>query len=84
MDLPLKVRLHDILRDKAKLKTAGGQKGRFEMIMPSGVAVVEMLSILALPKDQVGLIIVNGRQVDFDYELDADDEIELFSPMAGD
>lgn len=76
------VYLHDALKNKVKLDNFDG-KAVFSIIINPGSSVKDLLKILRLSQEWVGLIIVNGRQVGPDYVLSDQNRVDLFSPMAG-
>ena len=80
--LDLQVCLHDILKSKVPME-AEIEADRFTFNMPSGSFVLDLLQALGLPKEWVGLVIVNGRQCNHNDILKNGDIIDIFSPMAG-
>lgn len=75
------IKLHDILRNKAKLD--GNHFGFFQMEVKSGLSVRHLLKLLGLDDCWVGLVIINKKQVDFQSVIEDGDKIEIFSPMSG-
>lgn len=80
--MQIKVRLHDILKDKVA-GCAGSSEGAFDFLLTADATVSQLLKDLGLDSHYVGLVVVNGRQAGKDYRLQDDDRVELFSPMSG-
>lgn len=80
--MQIKVRLHDVLKDKVAGCTASA-KGDFDFRLTADAPVSQLLQDLGLDSRNVGLVVVNGRQVGKDYRLQDSDRVELFSPMSG-
>ncbi len=78
----VKIRLHDILKDKIKTEKVS-EKGITERQLPEGSTVNDLVISLGLKHELVGLIIVNGRQVNYQFKLCEEDRVELFSPLSG-
>ena len=55
----------------------------FEVELPAGAAVVDLVSRLNLPRAQVKVVFVNGRARPMDWPLETDDEVGIFPPVGG-
>ncbi|MBW6464009.1 MAG: MoaD/ThiS family protein [Dethiobacteria bacterium] len=78
----IKLRLHDILKEKVGAGRADGD-GILKQQLRDGSTVNDLVVSLGLNREYVGLIIVNGRQAAFEFSLNEGDSVELFSPMSG-
>jgi sulfur carrier protein ThiS len=81
--LKVTVRLHEILKNKASTAEAVTEGGNLSIAMPEGAAVRELLTLLNLNQELVGLVIVNKLQVGIEHILYEGDSVELFSPLCG-
>ncbi len=81
--LKVKVCLHEILKNKADTTEAVTEAGSLNIVMPAGATARELLALLKLNHELIGLLIVNKRQVGLNYILSDGDSIELFSPLCG-
>jgi molybdopterin converting factor small subunit len=81
--LKVKVCLHEILRKKADITEAVTEVGGLSIVIPVEATVSELLALLKLNHELVGLVIVNKRQVGLNYILSDGDSLELFSPLCG-
>jgi sulfur carrier protein ThiS len=48
-----------------------------------GSTVSDLLALTGINDEDIGLIIVNGRQVSHNYLLAETDQVQLFSPLSG-
>ncbi len=80
--MQVKVRLHDILRDRVK-NTSGDSSGIIIKELSEEASVSTLLTQLGFDSELVGLVTVNGRQAKPDFRLKDGDSLELFSPMSG-
>ena len=80
--MQVKVRLHDILKDRVKNAT-GDCSGIIRKELPEEASVKTLLTQLGFDSELVGLVTVNGRQAKLDFRLKDGDSLELFSPMSG-
>ncbi len=80
--MQVKVRLHDILKDRVKNAT-GDSSGIIRKELPEEASVKTLLTLLDFDSEVVGLVTVNGRQAKLDSRLKDGDSLELFSPMSG-
>lgn len=81
--LKVKVCLHEMLKNKADTTEAVAEGSNLNIVMPLGATVKELLALLKLNRELVGLVIVNKRQVGINYTLNEGDSVELFSPLCG-
>lgn len=56
---------------------------KFEYEVNVGTTIKDVVQLLKLPKDDVAIIMVNGRGKDLAYELVAGDVLALFPPVGG-
>ena len=75
------IKLHDYL--KTKVKDVLPDQSSLELSLPEGTKVETLLEILKLEEEWVGLVILNGSQVDRQTTLSHRDELELFAPLSG-
>ncbi len=59
---------------------AGGQA---EVETGGGKSVEEVISGLGIPSPLVGIVLVNGRQVDKSYVIEEGDEVKLIPLLGG-
>ena len=62
------------------------RKGRFsekDIELPNPGTVADVLGQLDIPAEQVGILLVNGRNVSVDTELADDDIISIFPAIGG-
>ena len=65
---------------------AGFRQGRFtvkECEYSGGVSIVQVAQDLAIPFAEVGILLRNGRHVDFDTELVEGDICSIFPKVGG-
>jgi molybdopterin converting factor small subunit len=55
----------------------------FELEMPEGSTLADLVTGLALPDAEVKVIFVNGRAQQLDYRLQAGDTVGIFPPIGG-
>ena len=55
----------------------------FEVELPAGAAVGDLVRRLNLPRDQVKVTFVNGRARPTDWPLEPGDEVGIFPPIGG-
>ena len=56
---------------------------RLEVELPEGSTLADLMTHLALPREQVKVSFVNARLQDPDYRLEAGDEVGIFPPIGG-
>lgn len=56
---------------------------RFEVELPEGSRLADLVDYLALPGRDVKVSFVNGVARDFEYRLAAGDEVGMFPPIGG-
>jgi molybdopterin synthase sulfur carrier subunit len=54
-----------------------------EVELSEGSTLADLVAQLALPREQIKVMFVNGRDREFDYRLEAGDNIGIFPPVAG-
>jgi molybdopterin converting factor small subunit len=68
----------------ANLRDYGpGGSGSFDLELPAGAVVADLLAALAIPLHVQAVILLNGRRAEFTTALNPDDSITLFPPMEG-
>lgn len=55
----------------------------FEVIMPTGSTIGDLVTYLSLAEDLVKITFVNGRHQELDYRLQPEDQVGIFPPIAG-
>lgn len=55
----------------------------FELEIPEGSTLVDLVANLALPIAEIKVIFVNGRAQPLDYRLQAGDTVGIFPPIGG-
>lgn len=78
--MKIKVFLYDVLKTKL---LPDSEERLIEAELKTGATVQELVQYLNLPEEWVGLILLNGRQVERKLVLSDQDNIVIFSPMAG-
>jgi molybdopterin converting factor small subunit len=53
------------------------------MDFPEGTSVLDVVKQLELPKDDVAIIMINGRHAKLETELKEEDVLALFPPVGG-
>jgi sulfur carrier protein ThiS len=81
--LNVKVCLHEILKNKVDITEAVTEAGNLSIVMPVGATIRDLLALLNLNYELVGLVIVNKLQVGIEHILNDGDSVELFSPLCG-
>ncbi len=65
---------------------AGFRQGRFtvkECEYSGGISILQVMQELAIPSAEVGILLCNGRHVDFDAELIEGDTCSIFPKIGG-
>ncbi len=62
---------------------APGGKSPFDLDLPDGSRVADVLGRLEIPPDKPKIVLVNGRHTDLERVLADGDELSLFPPVAG-
>ncbi len=65
---------------------AGFRQGRFvirECEYCKKISILQIMQDLAIPPDEVGVLLCNGRHVDFDRELAEGDICSIFPKVGG-
>ncbi len=55
----------------------------FEMELPEGATVADLVNSLKLPREEVKVFFVKGRARPIDWPLEPDDEVGIFPLVAG-
>jgi len=55
----------------------------FEIELPNGSSLSDLMNQLNLPQREAQLIFVNGRMQPLDYQLQDNDEVGIFPPIGG-
>ena len=55
----------------------------FEIELPHGATVDDLVNALKLPREEVKLFFVKGRARPIDWPLEADDEVGIFPLIGG-
>jgi molybdopterin synthase sulfur carrier subunit len=55
----------------------------FEIELPDGTTVADLVNRLRLPREEVKVFFVNGRARPADWSLEANDEVGIFPLIAG-
>jgi molybdopterin converting factor small subunit len=55
----------------------------FDMEVPKGATLADLVDHLKLPREEVKVFFVNGRARPMDWPLDAGDEVGIFPLIAG-
>ncbi len=55
----------------------------FEVELPDGATVGDLVNRLNLPREEVKVAFVNGRARPIDWRLQANDEVGIFPPVGG-
>ena len=54
-----------------------------EIEMPDGTTLADLIDHLALPREKVRVVFVNGRAQKLDYCLEPEAEVGIFPPIGG-
>lgn len=76
----VRVKLYASLRQYAPESSSGGS---FEVDLPEGATLKDLIEALAIPEEEPRVNFVNGLTQPLDYELKPGDEVGLFPPIAG-
>jgi molybdopterin converting factor small subunit len=71
----------DHIRTQHPQKIRAGS--RLELDLPEDSTLVDLVTHLALPKEQVKVTFVNAKARDLDYHLQPGDEVGIFPPVGG-
>ena len=55
----------------------------FEVDLPEAAVLADLIRRLALPRDEVKIIYVNGRTQPLDHMLQPGDDVGIFPPVGG-
>lgn len=81
--LTVSVKLFGPLRDYHPEKESEGKLEAFSWSLPKGSTIQELLDEIGIPKEEVKIVFVNNIKVPLDNVLNDNDEIGIFSPIAG-
>ncbi len=76
------LKVHDIIKDKIN-RNGVLADGKMQITIPEESMVGDLIDLLDLTDDWVGLITVNKRQSTPEKPLSDGDVVELFSPLVG-
>jgi molybdopterin synthase sulfur carrier subunit len=54
-----------------------------EVELPAGSTLADLVAHLALPREEVKIVFVNGRAQELDYRLAPGDQVGIFPPVGG-
>ncbi len=60
-----------------------GRQKIYDMDLPEVTTVQNIISSLGIEKSEVAILLINGRDGDFDKELVEGDTVSLFPPVGG-
>ena len=69
-----------MLAESAEGMRAGS---RLEVELPEGSTLTDLVTYLALPKEQVKVLFVNAKAQELNYRLEPGDEVGIFPPIGG-
>lgn len=75
------LKLHEYLARRASLDVTPREV--IEVTLPSGSTLEHLMEHLGLDTTTVGLMVVNGTQVQAEASLSHHDEVEFFPPLSG-
>lgn len=87
--MKISIKLYSILAQHVGEDTLNQQPSRirpgvpFEITMPSGSTLGDLVGVLSLPEDLVKITFVNGKLQELDYQLQPGDQVGMFPPIAG-
>ncbi|MEN8904961.1 MAG: MoaD/ThiS family protein [Clostridiales bacterium] len=55
----------------------------FKLDIKSNTNIISIIESLNIPKEEIAIIMVNGRSADLDYRLKDKDILALFPPVGG-
>ncbi len=55
----------------------------FQVELPNGSSLSDLMNQLNLPQRETKLVFVNGRMQHLDYQLQDNDEVGIFPPIGG-
>ncbi len=64
------------------IKNYPGKEG-MEITLPEAATAQTLLSALSIPREEIGLLLVNGTYAEMDTVLHNDDEVNLFPHIEG-
>ncbi|MFO7897004.1 MAG: MoaD/ThiS family protein [Candidatus Cloacimonadales bacterium] len=64
----------------ATLRAGRGKKVKLEMAEPTPE---KLLNELEIPRDDIAILLVNGRDAEFDQKLQPGDYLSVFPPVGG-
>ena len=81
--IQVQVRLYGDLRQRRPESTAGETHHPFRVDVPTGATAGDLLDTLAIERNQVGGLALNGQAAAKSSRLQDGDEVRLFPPAAG-
>jgi len=64
-------------------KVQAGPGIPFDVQLPEGVTLADLVALLRLPPEQVRVTFVNGRARPLDWVLQPEDQVGIFPPIGG-
>jgi molybdopterin synthase sulfur carrier subunit len=55
----------------------------FEVALPAGSTLSDLMTYLSLAENMIKIVFVNGRHQDLTYQLQPEDQVGIFPPIAG-
>jgi molybdopterin synthase sulfur carrier subunit len=84
MTMRIRAKLFASLRRYAPGASTGALAGTpFEVDLPDGAVVADLIHHLSLPAEEVKVAFVNGRVQPEDWRLEPGDEVGIFPPGGG-
>lgn len=81
--MQVRLKLYGSLRRHRPDGFEGNDRQPFEMQVPDGATVADILSALNIGQGFVAAVAINGQAAKMESSLHEDDDIRLFPPSAG-
>jgi len=82
-NIQVRLKLYGSLRRHRPDGLEGSSRQPFEMQVPHGSTVADLLSVLNIGQGFVAAVAINGQAANMESSLHEGDEIRLFPPSAG-
>ncbi len=66
-----------------KYKTAYNPETGFELNVPAGITLFDLAGQLNIPRNEVKLIMVNGKSAPWETKLEGNERVSFFPPVGG-